>query len=350
MAGVGSQSRDLAAVQAGLEAWLRAHAVAVGPGLSTGGGAVRITNVAEPAAGFSSQTLVVDVDVAGRPGSLVGRLPPAGEGLFPHYDLARQARLQEALPGAGVPTARPLALEVDERWVGAEFLLMERVDGRIAGEFPPYWVEGWLHDAAPAEQDRVHGAFLDVLAAVHATDVDALGLQTLGPPSGAGIGGALAEWEAYLAWADVDRAGELWTALQWCRDHQPDPEPPSGLLWGDVRLGNVVVDASFGVVAVLDWEMASIGPAEIDLAWYLALRPLYGGRAELPGFPDRQATIRQYEQRLGRELVDLRWFEVFALLRSAAIFDRIQRLMARQSGQTLEGGAPMLRRLRKLMA
>jgi aminoglycoside phosphotransferase (APT) family kinase protein len=93
----------------------------------------------------------------------------------------------------------------------------------------------------------------------------------------------------------------------------------------------VLVADDMTVAAVLDFEMASIGPAELDLAWFLVLHRMTVERCggDLPGFPDRAATIRAYEERRGRTLDDLRWYEVFAALRSGAIMVRAARLLSR---------------------
>jgi aminoglycoside phosphotransferase (APT) family kinase protein len=85
------------------------------------------------------------------------------------------------------------------------------------------------------------------------------------------------------------------------------------------------------IAAGLDFEMASIGPAELDLAWFLVLHRMTVERCggDLPGFPDQAATVDAFQSRLGRPLADLRWFEVFAALRSGAIMVRAARLLAR---------------------
>jgi aminoglycoside phosphotransferase (APT) family kinase protein len=98
--------------------------------------------------------------------------------------------------------------------------------------------------------------------------------------------------------------------------------------------------------------MASIGPPECDVAWYVALRPLRGGRAELPGLPDRTATLTAYERALGRPLADLRWYEVFALLRSETILERIRALLRRSGADDgwLAAPTPMRRRMGRLLS
>src|SRR4051794_34569514 len=99
------------------------------------------------------------------------------------------------------------------------------------------------------------------------------------------------------------------------------------MLWGDVRLGNVVIALdSVDPVAILDWEMATIGPAESDVAWLTALSDMtdtmVGDR--VPGFLTRAEVIEHYESVLGRSLMDLEWHEMFAMARAAAIHLRTE--------------------------
>jgi aminoglycoside phosphotransferase (APT) family kinase protein len=176
MAGVASAERDLEAVRGGLERWLRARAGA--------GGDLRVGPLTQPSAGLSSQTLLFDVASTDGRESMVARLPPAGEGLFPSYDLGLQARIQNTVARAGIPVAAPVVWEQDERWVGAPFLLMPRMAGRIPPDHPPYWSEGWLHDASPQQQTELHDGFLDTFAAVHRLDWRGLGLGVAARPGG----------------------------------------------------------------------------------------------------------------------------------------------------------------------
>jgi aminoglycoside phosphotransferase (APT) family kinase protein len=99
-------------------------------------------------------------------------------------------------------------------------------------------------------------------------------------------------------------------------------------MWGDARLGNLVF-ADLTAVAVLDWEMAALGPAEADLAWFLYLdRHLCEGIGadRLAGLPGRTATISRYAELVGRELDDLAYYEVFAGFRFALIAARLAEL------------------------
>ncbi len=119
------------------------------------------------------------------------------------------------------------------------------------------------------------------------------------------------------------------------------------LLWGDVRLGNLVFDQERRVRAVLDWDLASIGPAEMDLGWHFGLESmmesLFGCRVE--GFPRRDETIARYEEASGRALTDLDWHEVFALVRALAINDRHQRISGDRRRTENPMGGVLLARL-----
>ena len=177
-------------------------------------------------------------------------------------------------------------------------------------------------------------AALSFLAAHNEVDrdrIDRLGLRQ-------GLDAELVWWGDYLEWAcDGDAPVRLVDALAWCAANRPAEEPEGALLWGDVRFGNIVFDAAtLRPRAVLDWDMASIGPAELDLAWFLALEALQVDLTgmSVAGFGDRAEAAGTIEGRLGRRLVDLDWFEVFALVRASAISTRIAVLFGRAGERT----------------
>ena len=207
------------------------------------------------------------------------RLPPAGGGIFPNYDLALQAAVQTALGATSIPVARPIKVETDETWVGSPFFVMERAPGWVLADSPSYVAAGKLVDAAPETQARMQRDFVNVLADLHAVDWDGLGLGSLTPEAERGLTHDLARAETYVEWStDGDVPAVIREALVWLRANKPDPEPPLSLIWGDPRLGNIVYDDDFAQVALLDWEMASIGPAELDLAWFVGLHDISARR------------------------------------------------------------------------
>ena len=151
----------------------------------------------------------------------------------------------------------------------------------------------------------------------------------------------VAWWVDYVDWAsDGEPAARLAEAAAWCAATMPTSEPPASLAWGDARIGNVLFDDDRSVASVLDWEQASIGPAEMDLAWYLVLDELttHFVKRTVPGFMTRAEIVERYEAALGRPVRDLEWHEIFALVRSTAINDRQARLAA-QSGVDYPGVA-----------
>jgi aminoglycoside phosphotransferase (APT) family kinase protein len=296
--------RDLDELRAGLERWLDRPLAA--------------DAVERPAPGWSCETLIVER-------SLVIRLPPLADGIFPTYDLAQQAAVQDAVGRAGVPVAGPTRLETDASFLGAAFVAMPFVDGPIPGAFTPAdpWLTGLPDDGS---RRSVWRSLLDTLGAIHRADPAGLALRT-------GLAEELAFWQGYVLWStDGSPPPALWETLAWCRTHRPTPEPPAGLLWGDVRLGNIVFDPEgLGPRAVLDWDMASVGPAELDLGWFLALEAVQTDLTGMvvPGFGTRGEAIEVVELGLGRALVDLDWYEVFALVRASAISTRIAVLFER---------------------
>lgn len=298
--------RDLADLRAGLRRWLGRE----------------VGSIARPAPGWSCETLVVD-------GDLVVRLPPVADGIFPTYDLAQQAAVQEAVGAAGVPVAGPLRYEADASFLGAPFIAMPFVSGPIPGEFTAAdtWLLGLPDDAA---RGIVWRSLVDTLATLHGASM--AGLRT-------GLADELSYWDEYLAWAtDGTPPPALADALAWCRANRPAEVPPSGVLWGDVRLGNVVFDdATRTPKAILDWDMASAGPAEMDLAWFLGLEQVQADLSGMvvPGFGTRTEAIALVETALGRPLLDLDWYEIFALVRASAISTRIATLFQRAGQKTM---------------
>jgi aminoglycoside phosphotransferase (APT) family kinase protein len=310
--------RDLAAVAAGISRWLAAR---------RGVDDLALTRCDRPSGGLSSETLMIEAsgtraDGGGYSESLVVRLAPAAAGIFPEYDLAVQARAQDTAAAHGIPAAAPTELEADPHWIGAPFLVMPTIAGHIPGPMPlrDLWINASVEQAR-----RVSRHLYDTLAAIHQVDWRAAGLDRSLPVRD--IDAELAYWTRYLDWyADGEMAAPvLHEALGWCAAHRPSADPPAAFLWGDVRLGNIIFDDERNPVAVLDWEMTTVGAPEHDLAWYLTLEAtqneLFG--STVPGFLDHDEACAYYEARVGRSLQALAWFEVFAMLRSSAIMTRL---------------------------
>ena len=310
-------------VLAGFVAWLRDRG---------GPGPVELVGFERPSVGFSTETLLVDIGrggAAGRPDGverLVLKLPPSGPAIFPAYDFELQRRVQEAAAAAGVPAPAPVQVEDDPRWLGSPFLVMPAVAGHIIDELPIR--DHWLTRVDPALNATVHDRYLDVLADIHRLDWRGAGLAGVVPARDNAA--EIAHWREYLGWYGEGAVlvPLLVEALDWCAARRPVSEPEASLLWGDVRLGNVVFDEARAPVAVLDWEMATLGAAEHDLAWTRTLEAtqdeLFG--RTVPGFADPEAVLARYQVRLGRPVQELDWYEILALVRSTAIMTRVAHL------------------------
>jgi aminoglycoside phosphotransferase (APT) family kinase protein len=327
-------------------------AVGFGAWLTERDGVATSVEVTRPDSGLSSETVLLESTSERGTQSLVVRMPPSGDHLFPDYDLARQVRVQAALGATDVPVAEPLALETDPKWVGTAFLVMPRIPGRTLTNNPPYSGAGPLPDAGPEVQARVLDDMAHVLAQIHRLDLAGLDLGEL---SGGGptLAGMLDYWEDFLTWAtpDPEAAVVYLQAVARLRETIPSTTQTC-LLWGDPQLVNIVYDDEFQIAAVLDWEMATTGPPEVDLGWFLTL---HEGACEtagttLAGDPGRAAFVATYAAALGRPVADLDWFELFAHVRSGALVLRIGELMA-QAGvpNTWTAHVPQLRHVQRLL-
>src|SRR5689334_397575 len=158
MAGIALKQRDLTATRTQLQAWFEHR--------FSGDAMVSELTAANRAAGWSSESLVFTARVDGRTDDYVIRIPPSGGGIFPSYDLGTQTLTQELLHEYGVPTPSPILYEPDRGWIGSKFLVMPRIVGHTPGD-TGYATRGWLHDAGPEVQRRVHDSFLETLATLH---------------------------------------------------------------------------------------------------------------------------------------------------------------------------------------
>ena len=282
--------------------------------------------------GFSSETIFIDTTG----GRFVAKARPTGETVFPTYDLEAQARcMQLVREHSDVPAAPIRWYEPDESVLGRPFYVMDRVDGDIPPDNLPYSMEGFLLEAPPEQQRRLYDSTLDVLAGLHRLDADACGFGFLDRPSfgKTGLDQQLGEWTAYLDW--VTQRGRSphpvpEAAAERLRKTMPSAPPPTGLSWGDSRIGNVIY-RDFEAVAVLDWEMAGLAPGEVDLGWFFLMHRFFTagiGVADLPGFPPEDEGAAAYEQRLGRPIADLEWYVLFAAFRYAAILIRVYQKMS----------------------
>ncbi len=322
------QGRDLELTRKQLEEWLARR---------VGGDDVHVGELSGPGAtGFSNETVLFDLDYR-RGGervheALVCRIKPTGYQVFPEYDLGRQFDVMQRLAPTVVPVPAMRWQEKSDDPLGAPFYVMSQVAGRIPTDNPPYHVGGWLTEETPAARERLWNNAYDVLADIHQLDWRQLGFEFLDAPERGvtPLDQELAYYESYLEWGARGKAQPtVEPALEWLKANKPSDEPVA-LCWGDARIGNMIFGENERVMAVLDWEMVSLGNPEKDLAWGLFLDRHHSEGIENPrleGFPTREQTVARYEARSGHAVRHLHYYEVYAAFRFAVIMIRLAQQM-----------------------
>jgi len=286
---------------------------------------------------------------------LVARTAPRADGLFHSYDLDRQYRTMAALAHTDVPVPRLVGYG-DAAVLGEDFYVMEAAPGEAPPDLPPYTTTGWLFEADPADQRLVHDRTLDVLARIHRLDVASLDLDFLvDSRSGRGLEDQLDRTTAWYRWAAGDRPQPTMdVVMRWLHDNVPADRPPDGLNWGDARFGNILYERG-EPVCVLDWEMAALGPAEVDMGWWWFMNHYYAegsGAEPLPGFPTDAEAQTHYERALGRSLQDRPYYEVLAGFRFGIVYMRAAQLIRPPGGDpppTMERINPVTAMLARML-
>jgi aminoglycoside phosphotransferase (APT) family kinase protein len=314
--------REPAGIEAALIEWARAQR----------GGAVSLTDLRAPDSGMANDTVLFTLD--GEP--LVARLAPAPGSpyaTFPTFDLEFQKRAIELVrTRTSVPVPEIVHFERSEEWLGAPFLIVRAVDGVVPSDNPPYLIDpnGWFLQGTPEQWVRFERSTIDVLVQLHQVVDD-------------GDDTAFLHWDAVGATALERQLNAHRAYYEWARDGHRVPilertmkklaatlpaNDRSVLNWGDSRPGNIIYQ-DFEPVAVLDWEMAGVGPPEVDLAWATFFQKFFAGMAEqygLPAVPGMFGTaeaLALYEQLSGEKLDDLAWYEALAGLRFGIILLRM---------------------------
>jgi len=274
--------------------------------------------------GHSNLTYLVRIGDA----EYVLRRPPFGNVVKTAHDMGREFRVLSALAPVFPLAPAPLVLCDDPSVIGAPFYLMERRYGLVLRRALP---EGLL--LGPDLADRLSAAMVETLVALHGLDDRAVGLEDFGKPAGY-VRRQVEGWtRRYLAAATSD-VRALNDVAAWLAERMP-PERGAAVIHNDFKFDNVMVagDDPARLVAVLDWEMATVGDPLMDLGCSLAywieatdpepLRAVAMGPTAMPGMWTRRRIVDEYARRSGLAVDDPSFYLVFGLFKLAVILQQI---------------------------
>ncbi len=298
-----------------LAGWLRQAGV---------GDVGEISGIELIAGGRSNLTYRLDLG----PARLVLRRPPLGQVLPTAHDMAREYRVLSALHGTFIPVPRPVAICQDSAIIGAPFYLMEYVEGVVL-RTPQ---DG--QQLAPDQARQLSERLIEMLAGIHAVDLEAAGLTDFGRPDGY-LARQLARWQRQWelsATREVPGYDRLVARLT-----EGLPETGEGtLVHGDFRLDNMLVTlgARPAVAAVVDWEMSTLGDPLADLGltlmyWadpadpdWLAIN-VGAAITAMPGFLTQAQVADRYAQLTGRDLSGIGYYVAFGCFKLAVVLEGI---------------------------
>lgn len=298
--------------EAALDAYLRGHL----PGYE--GDAV----IRQFQGGQSNPTFHIQT----RDHAYVLRKKPPGQLLASAHAVDREYTVMSALAGTAVPVPKTRLLCTDDSVIGQMFYIMDHVPGRV-------FTDGLLPGCTKAERWAIYDSMNEVYAALHNIDYRAVGLESFGKPDGY-VARQVARWSKQYIASDVPDCPAMNRVMAWLPAHDPKVDE-AAIAHGDFRLGNLIVHPTEPrVVAVLDWELATIGHPLADLAYNCMSyhMPTATGRgfaeADLPalGIPTEEQYLAAYCRRTGRDFVpNWDYYMVFALFRIAAILAGVYR-------------------------
>ena len=313
--------RDRAGLRARLAPWL-ADRMGL-PGLSIGA-------VEAPAtSGVANETLLVEARWTRRGRALrqglAVRIAPDWP-LFPDRSFRDQYLMQEALAAAsGVPVPPLVGYEEDPAVLGSPFFVSQRVHGLVPGDRPHYSEAGFVAEASPEQRRRLWESAVDALARLHAVPAARVAFLDQGAER-SGLEDEMHYWRGYTDRLKV-RAGwnrdMLERGWEWLIGHRPSGVA-SRLSWGDARIGNMVF-RDFEVIALLDWDTASLAGPIADLAWWIQMDR--HSWELLPGLGHPDELVERWEQRTGLQVAHLHWHLVFTAFRLGVIRMRLRRMM-----------------------
>jgi aminoglycoside phosphotransferase (APT) family kinase protein len=257
-------------------------------------------------------------------GEVVLRKQPAGELLPSAHAVDREHRVMAALHTTDVPVPRMLHLCEDRAVIGTLFYVMEALDGRV------------VHDSSipgvtPSERAAMYASMNDVLARLHGVDWRAVGLEGFGR-SGDYFARQVSRWTRQWHASKTREIPEIDHLVAWLPDNLPAGADETTIVHGDFRLGNLMFHPNEPrVIAILDWELSTLGHPLADLAhncllWH-ATRAMYHGVEDLDqkalGIPSEADYVRRYCERTGRADGLGTFHLAFAMFRFAVIFEGI---------------------------
>ena len=290
--------------------------------------------------GMSSETIILtgqwDDDGQQHEEKWVARVAPAEQDVpvFSSYRMDHQfdvIRLVGEMTDVPVPRVR--WLEPTGTVLGTQFFLMDYVSGVVPPDVMPYTFGGnWFADSPAESQRALQDNTVDVLAKLHAIPHAETTFGFLADGDEPNALRRNLDWlQSWYQFAvpDIGRSALVEQALEWLEANWPEDiaatEPV--LIWGDSRVGNVLYE-DFKPVAVLDWEMATLGPREMDAAWMVFAHMVFqelAGLAGMPGLPDfmREDDVKAtYAEKTGVELGDLNWFYIYSGVIWCCVFMR----------------------------
>ncbi|MEE1656064.1 phosphotransferase family protein [Microvirga sp. CF3062] len=274
------------------------------------------------AGGQSNPTFLI----ASTEGRFVLRRKPPGTLLKSAHAVDREYRVMAALAHTDVPVPRVLHLCDDETIIGSMFYVMDYVEGRI------FW-DGRLPDLPIAERSAIYDSMNAALAALHRVDPAAVGLADYGKP-GSYFERQIARWTGQYRASETHPIPAMDDLIAWLEGNMPEDDGRVSLVHGDYRLDNMIFEsAGTRILAVLDWELSTLGHPLADLAyqcmqWRLpsegAFRGLGGIDRKAHGIPTEAEYVELYCRRTGTEMIG-HWpfYLAFSFFRLAAILQGV---------------------------
>jgi aminoglycoside phosphotransferase (APT) family kinase protein len=274
--------------------------------------------------GHSNLTYLLRLDAA----EWVLRRPPFGNVVKTAHDMGREYRVLSKLSAVYPPAPKPLLYCQDESIVGSPFYIMERRRGVVLRKtLPPGLV------LAPATVRQLDLALIDNLARLHKLDYRQIGLADLGKPEGY-VARQVTGWINRYTQSRTDDLPAMERLTAWLPAHMP-AESGVALVHNDYKFDNLVLDPSdlMHIVAVLDWEMATIGDPLMDLGTTLGywvqsddpapMQAAAFGPTNLPGSLTRRELVERYTDQTERAVADVVFYYAFGLFKIAVIIQQI---------------------------